>query len=336
MPLIALRRRVTFALVAVAVGVGGIAIGSARNATPTGPADAHPGVPSAGRLQYQRLDHPARTIARIPSGKVVATMTDGSRTVALLGPERIFADPGLTAATVTTSTWVRILPRSWSADADRQRWFRSWLDQALSDTSPDLFAVALQYLRGQPAETDATGVIYRGDAGFGPEIDGAASRKENSDFYDYLGVPWTFADGKHAAPDPAHYRDIDCSGYLRLVLGYRMGLPLLNTNGPGAGLPRRAYAIAAVGPGTVIIPDRSTTAHDYTALQPGDLVFFNLDTDPQIDHAALYLGLDDSGHHRFLSSRGKADGPTLGDLGGTSLLDDSGYYSRGFRTARRI
>ena len=191
-------------------------------------------------------------------------------------------------------------------------------------------------LRGQPAETDATGVIYRGDAGFGPEIAGAASRKENSDFYDYLGVPWTFADGKHAAPDPAHYRDIDCSGYLRLVLGYRMGLPLLNTNGPGAGLPRRAYAIAAVGPGTVIIPDRSTTAHDYTALQPGDLVFFNLDTDPQIDHAAIYLGLDDSGHHRFLSSRGKADGPTLGDLGGTSLLDDSGYYSRGFRTARRI
>ena len=39
----------------------------------------------------------------------------------------------------------------------------------------NLFAVALQYLRGQPAETDATGVIYRGDAGFGPEIDRAAS-----------------------------------------------------------------------------------------------------------------------------------------------------------------
>ena len=38
-------------------------------------------------------------------------MTDGARTVALLGPERIFADPGFTAATVTTSTWVRILPR---------------------------------------------------------------------------------------------------------------------------------------------------------------------------------------------------------------------------------
>ena len=43
-----------------------------------------------------------------------------------------------------------------------------------------------------------------------------------------------------------------------------------------------------------------------------------------------------TGHHRFLSSRGKADGPTLGDLGGTSLLDDGGHYSRGFRTARRL
>ena len=336
MPRIALRRRVTFALVAVAIGVAGIAIGSARNTNPSELAHAHSAVPPAGQLQYQRLDDPARTIARTPSGKVVATMTDGARTVALLGPERIFADPGFTAATVTTRTWVRILPRAWSAGADRQRWFRSWLDQALSDTSPDLFAVALQYLRGQVAETDAAGVIYRGDAGFGPEVDGAASRKENSDFYDYLGVPWTFPDGKHEAPDRAHYRDVDCSGYLRLVLGYRMGLPLLNTNGPGPGLPRRAYAIAAAGPGTVIIPDRSTTARDYSALQPGDLVFFNLDADPQIDHSAIYLGLDNSGHHRFLSSRGKADGPTLGDLGGTSLLDDSGYYSRGFRTARRI
>jgi hypothetical protein len=79
-------------------------------------------------------------------------MTDGARTVALLGSERTFADPGITAATVTTSTWVRLLPRSWSAGADQQPWFRSWLDHALSDTSPDLFAVALQYLRDQPTE----------------------------------------------------------------------------------------------------------------------------------------------------------------------------------------
>ena len=212
--------------------------------------------------------------------------------------------------------------------------------QALRDTSPDLFAVAVQYLHGQPTETDPAGLAYRGDAGFGPELRGAGTGEENSDFYDYLGMPWTFPDGKRATPDPARYRDVDCSGFLRLVLGYRMGFPLRNGNGPGAGLPRRAYAMAAVGPGTTVIPDAGTTAADYSALQPGDLVFFDIDIDidglRQIDHAAIYLGLDDTGHHRFLSSRRTADGPTLGDLGGTSLLDDGGYYSRGFRTARRI
>jgi hypothetical protein len=32
----------------------------------------------------------------------------------------------------------------------------------------------------------------------------------------------------------------------------------------------------------------------------------------------------------------RADGPTLGDLGGTSLLDDGGYYSRSLRSAKRL
>jgi cell wall-associated NlpC family hydrolase len=262
-------------------------------------------------------------------------MTDGARTVALLGPQRTFTDPGFTAATVTTTTWVRFLPQEWLPGAERQPWFQPWLDQALRDTSPDLFAVALQYLHDQPTQTDAAGVAYRGDAGFGPHL-GGADLEENSDFYDYLGVPWTFPDGKQKTPDPTRYRDVDCSGFLRLVLGYRMGFPLRNSNDPGAGLPRRAYAIAAVGPGTAVIPDGGTTVADYSALQPGDLVFFNLDGDPKIDHAAIYLGLDDTGHHRFVSSRRRADGPTFGDLGGHSLLDDGGYYSRGFRTARRV
>lgn len=263
-------------------------------------------------------------------------MTDGARTVALLGPPRVLADPGFTTATVPTTTWVRLLPQEWSPGTERQPWFRPWLDEALRDRSPDLIAIALQYLHGQPAQTDAAGLAYRGDAGFGPVLSGAAAREENSDFYDYLGVPWTFANGQRATPDPRRYRDVDCSGFLRLVLGYRMGYPLRNSNGPGAGLPRRAYAMATVGPGTTIIPDGPAGAADYSALQAGDLVFFNLDGHPQIDHSALYLGLDDAGHHRFLSSRRTADGPTLGDAGGTSLLDDGGYYSRGFRTARRV
>ena len=50
----------------------------------------------------------------------------------------------------------------------------------------------------------------------------------------------------------------------------------------------------------------------------------------------IYLGLDSGGQHRFISSREKANGPTMGDIGGTSLLDDGRFYSRGWRAARRI
>ena len=196
-------RRVTFAVLAVAVGITGIAIGLARDGTPTPAADSHPAVPPVGQLQYQRVDAPASTIARTPSGEVVATMTDGARTVALLGPERTFADPDYTAATVTTTTWIRLMPQEWTSGSERQPWFQPWLEDTLGDTSPDMFAVALQYLRGQPADTDRAGVTYRGDAGFGPEATDAGARQENSDFYDYLGVPWTFANGKQEIPDPA-------------------------------------------------------------------------------------------------------------------------------------
>jgi len=329
-------RRRAFAVLAVAVGITGIVVGLARAGAPSPAANSPTVAATGGRLEYLRLDAPARTIARTPGGEVVATMTDGARTVALLGPQRTFADPDLTAATITTTTWIRLMPQEWIPGTEHEPWFQPWLDRTLGDISPDMLAVAQQYLRSQPADADQAGVTYRGDAGFGPEITGASARQENSDFYDYLGVPWTFPNGQQETPDPQHYRDVDCSGFLRLVLGYRMGYPLRNTNGPGSGLPRRAYAIAAFGPGIVVVPDRGVTARDYAALQPGDLVFFNLDVRPQIDHAALYLGLDNTGHHRFLSSRGRADGPTLGDLGGTSLLDDGGHYSRGFRTARRL
>jgi cell wall-associated NlpC family hydrolase len=329
-------RRTVFAVLAIAVGIAGIVMGVARAGTPSATTDSPRVIPPAEQLLYARLDGPARTIARTPAGDVVATMTDGARTVAVLGPPRTFADPEFTPATVTTTVWVRLMPQEWTSGAEREPWFQPWLDQTLHDTSPDLFGVALQYLRSQPTDTDAAGVPYRGDAGFGPEAENGAAREENSDFYDYLGLPWSFANGQQVTPESQRYRDVDCSGFLRLVLGYRMGLPLRNTNEPGPGLPRRAYAIAAFGPGTVIVPDRGSTARDYSALQPGDLVFFNIDAHPQIDHSAIYLGLDDTGHRRFLSSRGRADGPTMGDLGGTSLLDDGGHYSRGFRTARRL
>lgn len=323
---------------AVVLGVGGIYVGTQRDSVPLG-ADARAPRVAVAELTYRRLDGPARTVALAPDGAVVATMTDAARTVALAGPKRTLADPGFTTATVSTRTRVRLLPQPWTAGAEAEPWFRAWVTAALADRGPDVLDVAAQYLHDQPTEADAAGVRFRGDAGFGPER--GDDRAENSDFYDYLGVPWTFPGGERKEPNPARARDVDCSGFVRLVYGYRMGLPLLGTNtagrvGDDQGLPRRAYAIAAFGPGAMVIDDRHARVLDYGALQTGDLLFFDLDGDPQLDHVAIYLGLDSDGHHRFVSSRAKADGPTLGDLGGTSLLDDGGYYSRGFRAARRL
>ena len=66
-------------------------------------------------------------------------------------------------------------------------------------------------------------------------------------------------------------------------------------------------------------------------LRPGDLVFFHRGRG--IGHVGIYLGLDSEGHQRFLSSRKTANGPTLGDLGGRSILDGSGLYARACVTA---
>jgi cell wall-associated NlpC family hydrolase len=73
-------------------------------------------------------------------------------------------------------------------------------------------------------------------------------------------------------------------------------------------------------------------------VQAGDLVFFDADPEdgPAVDHVGLYLGRDDGGHLRFLSSRKGANGPTLGDTRGASLLDGAGLYARAFRSARRL
>ncbi len=224
---------------------------------------------------------PARTIARTPSGEVVATMTDGARTVALLGPERTFADPDFTAATVTTTD----LGPAHAAGMDLRQpsgnpGSSPGSTTALGDTSPDLFALAQQYLRGQPADTDAG----RRDLPRRRRLRTRSRRRcqhaqENSDFYDYLGVPWTFADGKHETPDPrataTSTAPASCGSCSDTAWATRSATPT-----SPARAPRRAYAIAAVGPGTVVIPDRGATARDYTALQPGDLVFFNLDAAP--------------------------------------------------------
>lgn len=330
----------------VLVGGGLYAFASAGDAIagsprPAGAASGSPaggdGAPSAGPPVFERLANPPRTVLRDASGSVQATFTDGARTAVLTGPKRTFSEPAATEASVNTTAWVRLIPQPWQAGAEKASWFAPWFEQARADTGPDVLAVATQYLAGAPAEKDAKGVRFRGDATFGPVKATGVGRSEQSDFYDYLGIDWSFPDGAQEKHDPARYGAVDCSGFIRLVYGYRLGLPLLGTNNAGPGLPRRAYAIAEFGPGVLLVPNKLTRATNYGVLQPGDLVFFEVEDGPdQLDHSGIYLGQDDRGHHRFISSRERIDGPTLGDVGGTSLLDDGGHYSTAWRAARRL
>ncbi|MBB4911619.1 NlpC/P60 family protein [Actinophytocola algeriensis] len=291
--------------------------------------------PGAGP-RFDRLANPGRTVVRDQAGAVLATFTDGARTVALTGPSRTLAEPRFTDATITTTTWVRLAPVVWTAGAEKAAWFGQWFEAARKDTSPDVLGVAMQYADGAEDVRDDDGLVLHGDAIFGPVEPAGYARLEQSDFLDYLGISYAFPDISKE-PKPDHWGALDCSGFVRMVYGYRLGYPMLGTNDPGPGLPRRAYAIAENGPGVALIPDKGARVTTYDALQPGDLVFFEVEGgEDELDHVGIFVGIDSDGHYRFMSSRERANGPTFGDLGGTSLLDDGGMYSRGWRAARRI
>src|SRR6185295_15129082 len=130
---------------------------------------------------------------------------------------------------------------------------------------------------------------------------------------------------------------LDCSGYVRILFGYRGGLTL-GLAPDGQTISRRAYQILDSAPGVVTIPNRGTRVDAFSLLDPGDLVFFDADpTDgPLVDHVGIYLGPDAEGHQRFISSRKTPNGPTLGDVGGRSILDGRGLYATSLRAARRL
>jgi cell wall-associated NlpC family hydrolase len=312
----------------LAGGVTACQTGEGTAAPAAAPAPDFVSAPPVEELQFKRASDPARTLVVDTAGKTLAVFTDKARTVRLTGPSRTFAETAHTSATVTTDAWVRLAPRAWRKDAVDDTWVRPWLEKALADRSPDALAIAMEYVEGG-----------KRDAAFGPLSDtDPDGRAERSDFYDYLGIEWEFPDGKKERPDPDHIRSLDCSGFLRMVYGYRMGYPVRGTNTPGTGLPRRAYAMAEFGPGAQLMPNRGTQAREYERLNAGDLVFFNGGPvlDDHIEHMGMYLGVDSEGRHRFISSRTKANGPTFGDTGGDSVLDGSNYYGVRFRTARRI
>jgi hypothetical protein len=228
---------------------------------------------------------------------------------------------------------VRLLPAPFGGSLDAS--LESWLEAALADERPDLLAVAMQYLEGEPAVIE-NGQQIAGDADYGPLSD-LGARLEGADFNDYLGLRWTFPDGTADRPKPEMLHSLDCSGYVRMVWGYRGGLPLAAAQSEVA-LSRRAVQMAASTYGVTIISEGEAAGERLERLQVGDLVFFDADPldGPVVDHVGMALGRDDGGHLRFVSSRKGPNGPTLGDVHGASILDGTGLYARAFRSARRL
>lgn len=271
----------------------------------------------------KRLSGPARTEVRDASGALIAEFTDGARTVNVAGPVRTWTEPGLATVTSTRGS-VRLLPTSYDGTFDVQD--AAWLALALEDHSPDVLDVAFEYVGGA-GEVPVDGVTVSGDASYGPAA--------GADFNDFLGIPWTYRSS--VDPPEAHeYQALDCSGFVRMVLGYRLGMHM-SLNPLGASLPRRAADQLAGGPGRIVAGNRGQQITKFDALRAGDLVFFDASSrdGAGIDHVGIYVGRDTFGHHRFISSRQMADGPTIGDVGGPSILDGSGYWASSFRAIRR-
>jgi hypothetical protein len=307
---------------------GGTAVQSAPVAPPGGKMTS--AIDLKG-LHYTRTADPDRTVVTDAAGHWLATFTDTAYTVTLLGAQRTFADPNAKHP-VITDVWVRILPAPFGGEVDP-----NWLSQALADKSPDVLAVAMEYVKGAPPLTDEAGLQIAGPATYGP-IKADDSREEGGDFSDYLGIDWKFGSHTHH-PKTDFFQSLDCSGFMRMVWGYREHLPLGYETDGGASIPRHSWDIMASAPGVVTISDTETQVTDFSRLQTGDLVFFHArkeDHQPQIDHVGMYLGKDTGGHYRFISSRQTIDGPTLGDVGGASLLDGQGLYAKSFRAARRL
>ena len=277
----------------------------------------------------------------------LATFTLGCYTVTLDGPERTFEEKHKEERVcVTHQTWVRTAPGPFVPPLDER-----WLTLALAANEsgmPDVLALAGQYLKGAP-DHFLGDLRVAGSAHYGP-LGKDDKPQEGSDFNDYLGLPWLYPRDGHDAPERSQLSCLDCSGYMRMVWGYRHHLPgagypdqipvSLAPRG-GTTLPRRAFEQAAHGPGVTVLPDSGkqiSTKLIEAYVSIGDLVFFDASADDgaRIDHVGMYLGCDTEGDHRFISSRKTINGPTFGNVGGKSILNESGYYARAFRGTRRL
>ena len=293
------------------------------------------------KIRIQRHTRPDRAEVKDSTNNWLATLTDGAYTVTLAGPVRTFTE-STAAHPVRHGVWVRTLPAPFDGNLDSD-WLKSAL-KANTQAVPDVAAIAMQYIAGAPVIFE-DGFQIAGDASYGPLKNG--EREEGSDFNDYLGIEWVYPE-QVDKPEKRQLHCLDCSGFIRMVWGYRRHLPGKNfpTTVPlclkpqkvhGA-IPRRALEIYGAAPGVVIVSNTKVQVKDFSKMGAGDLVFFDADENDgtRIDHIGMHLGLDAGNHHRFISSRKGANGPTLGDCKGKSILDGTGLYARAFRAVRRL
>lgn len=289
----------------------------------------------------QSLIEPDRLEVRDAENNWLATFTVGTYTVTLQGPERTFSEQDVS---VTHTTWVRTLPSPFDGQLDVD-----WLAKALEANQqqvPDILAIAMQYIQGAPALLDEKGLQIAGDADYGPEKEG--KRQEGADFNDYLGIFWDYQADALDDPEPDQFRCLDCSGFVRMVWGYRHNfpgsgyadaIPLSRQIQPDTStIPRRTWQIFVGAPGIVIVPNTGVQVTNFPKLEIGDLVFFDASEDDgsAIDHVGIFIGVDAANQHRFISSRKSINGPTLSDFRGKSVLEGTGLYAQAFRAVRRL
>ncbi|PSM30854.1 DNRLRE domain-containing protein [Haliangium sp. UPWRP_2] len=294
--------------------------------------------PCSSPYTKTRLTSPARTEVTDASGWV-ATYTDASYTVTHRGTSRTFSEPlapetGGTQ-TVTHSVYIRVLTAPWPAQAlpsDAE------IAALLANNAPDVLAIGMQYVNGA-LDVYQGNLRIAGNANYGLAI--------GSDFNDYLGVAWDYgAFGGVDPPETSEYGQLDCSGFMRMIFGYRSGVPLTKDYQPGRAIPRSSDEMCdpRIGVGTTLIADTGTRPADapatYAKLNVGDVVCFDAtDPDGVIDHVGIFLGVDGDGKHRILNSRNSLNGPTMKDsASGTSAsaLEGTGWMPNGWRSAVRF
>lgn len=266
----------------------------------------------------------------------LATYTLNSRTVTMNGEQRTFSENNIT---VTHSTWVRALATAFNGTVDT-----TWLATNLANNvnvngTDDILSIASEYLQAGAK-----------NANYGP-----TATTEGSDFNDYLQVNWTYTPhysvslGRVVTSwtdgyDANRVNCLDCSGYMRMVWGYRSQVPMCynpDPASPNTTMPRKAFEIYGSGPGTLVgLPA--------TNFRIGDLVFFDADSSStaeigRIDHVGMFIGADQNGNLRFIHSRKSENrGPTFTlDTYGKSILNDDGtgqylYYVNALKGGRRL